>query len=123
VVDDFGNEAYKSITISVIEEDVQKPVLSLMNPKSGLYIFGEKVLNINGVIIIGKVTIQATATDNIRVDRVDFYIDDSLSFRDTSLPYEWRWNDVDFGHHEIKIVAVDEGGNQAEKTIDIIKII
>lgn len=69
-----------------------------------------------GSTVSGSVAFSATATDNDRISRVDFYVDDRLIGTDTSSPYSVTWNtalETNVGH---RLVArsFDASGNTAE---------
>ncbi len=63
------------------------------------------------------VNIQATAHDNLAVDRVEFFVDDELVGVSTVPPYNYKWRlkgeDLE-GDHKIHAVAYDKAGNSAE---------
>jgi len=61
--------------------DNERPAVEITEPVNGALIQSPKL-----------VTIKATATDNIRVSRVDFYIDGTLFISDNASPYEALWN-------------------------------
>ena len=95
------------------------PEVSIITPEKGLYIFGKKILPrfIRPALIIGKITIEANATDeDSGIERVDFYINGKLKGNDTIAPYEylWKWNRPRLFHiFIIKVVAIDLNGNEA----------
>ena len=63
------------------------------------------------------VTIQATATDNIGVVKIELYIDGSLVNTLTSPPYQYSWNTTWLsGSHTIQMIAYDPAGNTATQT-------
>jgi len=95
------------------------PEVNIKIPEKGLYIFGKKILPrfIRPALIIGKITIEANATDeDSGIERVDFYINGKLKGNDTTAPYEylWKWNRPRLFHiFIIKVVAIDFNGNEA----------
>jgi hypothetical protein len=70
-----------------------------------------------GTSLTGVVPVQATATDNVGVTRVEFYVDGVLHAVQTTppaaSPYTWDWNtaDVANGSHTLKVLAYDAAGN------------
>jgi hypothetical protein len=38
---------------------------------------------------------------------VEFYIDDEIRYVDKEKPYEWLWDELAVGWHEIKVTAND----------------
>ena len=63
--------------------------------------------------------IEALASDNIGVLRVEFYINDALFASDTSAPYVVYWNTrrTAPGAYVIKAIAYDPSGNSAAATV------
>jgi glucosylceramidase len=62
----------------------------------------------------GIVTITAEANDNTGISKIEFIIDDTLVFRDTSLPYEYEWHTSEYSNckiYTIKVVAYDNSLN------------
>ena len=68
----------------------------------------------------GTVTLSATASDNVGVADVKFYVDNSTtaSATDTTSPYTASWNTtaVTNGTHTVKAVARDAAGNTSTST-------
>lgn len=85
--------------------DRSPPQLTLLNPS-------------NAAVIDQAIVVQATASDDFRVDQVQVYVDNSLATTLTSAPYNWRWDNTSAkdGDHTIKVVAVDGAGRIAEQT-------
>ena len=102
--------------------DTMPPELSVDCPEEGyLHIFGKKILPTGITIIIGDITIKASAIDmETGVSSVKFYVDDELQSIVSSPPYEWRWSEAAFLQHTLKIVAEDMAENNAEKTINVL---
>jgi len=67
----------------------------------------------NGAQVSGTVTIQVSASDDVGVARVVFYLDGVMLGADTSAPYSISWNaaDSDNGAYTLKARAVDAAGN------------
>lgn len=60
------------------------------------------------------VTIKAVASDNDRVIRVEFWVDDKLEYQDYHLPWEFSWNTtsyLDSSRHSIYACAYDAAFN------------
>ena len=64
------------------------------------------------------VTLTATATDNVGVTQVEFFVDDASVGSDSSSPYSVAWDSgaVSDGSHTVKAVARDAAGNVATST-------
>jgi len=69
--------------------------------------------------ISGEVTITAEATDNDKVDSVQFFVDDQRITTATSSPYETNWQTItsaDSMSHEVYAKAYDPAENSAESS-------
>lgn len=80
--------------------DVTPPKVTLTAPMSG-------------TTIAGLFTITATATDDVRVTKVEFYLDGALKSTDTSSPYSFSWDTrtASNGAHTLSARAYDAAGN------------
>jgi len=70
----------------------------------------------NGAIVTGQVTITASASDNVGVVSVSFYVDGQLLATDTSAPFSTTWNTkkVTPTTHTIYARATDAAGNTTQ---------
>jgi len=59
--------------------DTQAPTVSITAP-------------LNGATVSGTVSVTATASDNVGVTKVEFYLDGVLQSTDTTSPYSWSWD-------------------------------
>jgi hypothetical protein len=67
---------------------------------------------VSGSTVQGTVNINATASDNIGVTKVEFYIDGRLTAANTTAPYSYPWNTTGLtGSHTIQAKAYDSVGN------------
>jgi len=114
---------------AIVYVDDTPPDIQITKPKEGcIYFFDEERSWILGrifhkPIIIGGITIFATVSDNIGIDRVEFYIDGELVGVDETLPYSYYWETANTnGGHEIKIKAYDKIRNYNEESIDVNRI-
>jgi hypothetical protein len=83
------------------EYDTTPPTVSIQSP-------------ITSQTVNGIVTIVVETNDNEGINRVEFYIDNSLSFTDTESPYEYDWNTAqyeDFSEHIVKVISYDNSDN------------
>jgi hypothetical protein len=66
-----------------------------------------------GATVSGTTTISATASDNVGVTSVDFYVDSVLKGTDTSSPYSYSWATTGYtnGAHSIYAKAKDAAAN------------
>ena len=84
-----------------VEEYTTPPTVSIQSP-----VTNEPINEI--------VTIVVETADNEEIDRVEFYIDDSLYFTDTESPYEYVWNTTqcnDSSEHVVKVISYDKSDN------------
>lgn len=67
----------------------------------------------NGATVSGTVTVSASASDDIGVDRVEFLLDGNLLASDASAPYAASWDTATSasGAHVLSARAVDLAGN------------
>ena len=83
-----------------LNNDTQPPTVSITSPADGSTVFG-------------TTPVTASATDNVGVTEVDFYLDNVLQFSDTGPPYSFDWNTtaVGSGAHTLSAKAYDAAGN------------
>jgi thermitase len=67
----------------------------------------------NGATVSGTISVAASASDNVGVTKVEFYLNGALAATDTSSPYSWSWNTttVANGSHTLSSKAYDAAGN------------
>jgi hypothetical protein len=72
----------------------------------------------NGASVTGQVTISATASDNVGVTSVSFYVDGQLLATDSSSPFSTNWNTnpVSKTSHTLYVRATDAAGNTTQST-------
>jgi spore germination protein len=75
----------------------------------------------DGASLARKQRVEAQATDNVRVSRVEFYANGSLLSVDTSSPYAATWNTqrANKGANLIETVAYDSSGNSASARVTV----
>jgi len=98
---DTSGHSSKSSPVSVTLADTMAPATAITAP-------------LNGALVSGLVPIQATATDNVGVTRVQFYVDGTLLATDTVPPYTGGWNAGGLGlgtSHTLITKAYDAAGN------------
>ncbi|NIO72756.1 MAG: DUF362 domain-containing protein, partial [Anaerolineae bacterium] len=71
-----------------------------------------------GAVVWGVITVEATASDNVGVAKVEFYVDDVLAETVTGPPYRLLLDTatLSLGTHTLKVVAYDAMLNQAART-------
>jgi hypothetical protein len=120
-VDLIGNEETPHNTVPTFRIDAgSPPSVAITAPDVGLYLFGNKLLSLSKVFIIGAFTVEATASDaESGVYRVQFFLDGDLISEDTAAPFSAYCAVKHMGAGTIKAVAEDFSGNTAEDTLDI----
>jgi len=105
--------------------DTEPPSVNITLPKKGyLHMFGVARWKIPiGTIIIGGIKIKVSATDNLAIDRVEFYIDDTLKEVKTEPPYFYPWNEKVLGRHTIKVLVYDKSNNVGVDELNVFAII
>src|SRR5262249_46115084 len=68
---------------------------------------------LNNASISETVAVNATASDNVEVTKVEFYLDGALQSTDTVSPYSWSWNTqtATNGAHALVAKAYDASPN------------
>ena len=99
--DSNGNTSSQSGSVQATTgSDTTPPSVSISSPA-------------NGVTVSSTVTVQASASDNVGVTKVEFYLDGFLQTTDTTSPYTWSWNTASStnGSHTLSAKAYDAAGN------------
>lgn len=67
-----------------------------------------------GATVSGTVSLTCSATDNVAVTNVEFFVDGVLRGSDASAPYTFSWNStsVTNGSHALRCEALDAAGNR-----------
>jgi len=96
----------------------------ITNPQEKhLYIFGTDNGAFPFTLIIGKIDLEAQVNSNSgTVQKVEFYMDNTLQFTDTEAPYIWTWNKVSFLRHTIKVIAYFDAVDNTSNQISVWKI-
>jgi hypothetical protein len=104
--------------------DTEPPLLEIRKPEEKyLYILNSKLIPFITTLIIGPITVEVNATDVSGVQRVEFYLDNTLIDTVTSEPYAWTWNTLSLSRYTIKTIAYDQYNNHANQTITVWKIL
>jgi subtilisin family serine protease len=96
---------------TVVANDTTPPTVSVTAPRAGSS-------------ISASTTLTASASDNVGVARVEFYVDGKLIATDTASPYTTTWNPatVALGTHSITAKAYDQAGNSTTSAAVSIKV-
>jgi hypothetical protein len=98
-VGQVGTSASVPVTI---DNDMTPPTIGFTAPAEG-------------ATVRDTVTLSVTATDNVRVTRVDFYVGSTKLGSDTTSPFSYSWSTRSFanGPHTLRAVAFDAANNSA----------
>lgn len=99
---DAAGNVGTSADVTVSVPDLAPPTVQLTQPSGGS-------------TVSGTVTLAATASDNVGVSRVDFFVDSVLRGSDTTAPYGLSWDTTAAanGTHSLHARAYDAAGNSA----------
>ncbi len=98
--DAAGNRATSAGVIVTANNDTQSPTVIITEPVAG--------------IVTGTVSISASASDNVGISGVQFFLDGiTLGTEDIAAPYSVSWNTTITvgGHHTLTAIARDAAGN------------
>ena len=73
---------------------------------------------LNGATVSGTTSVTASASDNVGVTKVEFYLDGALKSTDTTSPYSWSWDTTTAtnGAHSLTTKAYDAALNVGTST-------
>jgi PKD repeat protein len=120
--DIHGAESEWSDTLHVLINENDAPIVEIVKPIKSIYVFNKTILPFFMTIIIGNIDIEITASDLGFIERIEFYIDNSLESTVTCEPYIFTWKDrslINF-KHIIKVIVYD---NLGEFSIDEITVL
>ena len=116
-VDSTGNEgAHGTTTFSI---DNTPPTVEITAPEPGLYLFGNKLLDMSKPFIIGAFTAEAVADDSQGVAVVQFLLNGEIVGEDTEAPFDTYVAVKNMGAAELGVTAIDGVGNSAEDSMDL----
>ena len=101
-----GYDDHDDLVFAVAESsDTTPPATSITSPTAG-------------ATVSGTVTVEASATDNVGVAKVEFYVDGALKSTDTTAPYQFAWSTgtVPNGSHALQSKAYDAVNNAGTST-------
>jgi hypothetical protein len=116
-VDKTGNEGqHQTVTFTI---DNTPPTVAITAPEPGLYLFGNKLLDMSKAFIIGAFTIEATADDTQGIAFVKFFLNGEEIGADVTAPYSTYCAVKNMGAATIEAVAEDGVGNSADDSLDV----
>ena len=91
-----------TVTVNNVTADTTAPATSITSPAAG-------------ATVSGAVNIAASASDNVGVSKVEFYVNGALKGTDTTSPYSYSWSttSVANGAYSLTSKAYDAAGNSA----------
>jgi len=115
------------VGVQVVEGGNLPPSINIDFPKDGkVYFFGRQInlldsLTFNKTFLFGRCTFTAKASDNDGIEKVELYIDGTLTQNYTAEPYEYTYTNsrIFQFQHTIRFVAYDTKGKSASSTLDI----
>jgi hypothetical protein len=77
-----------------------------------------------GDTVLGTVSVQATAADNVAVKKVEFFVDGTLTATDTSSPFSFQWDTTKTtnGSRALAAKAYDTSGNVGESSAVVVTV-
>lgn len=98
--DAAGNAGQSSAVQVTVNNDKTAPVTSITSPAGG-------------TTVSGSVTVVSSASDNVAVTKVEFYVNDALQATDSATPYSFNWNTTSLatGSYTLTTKSYDAAGN------------
>lgn len=92
--------------------DLEKPTISITNPTQNPF-----------TLVADNTLISVVATDNIAVDKIDFYFEDTLqgSWKKSAINLQTSFAPLPAGTYLLKFIAYDTSGNSTEVILTVIK--
>lgn len=105
-LDRAGNSTIRTVVVTLKNPDATPPGVTITAPA-------------NAATVAGTISITATATDNLGVQKVRFWVDGTYLSYDMNAPYAKAWNTTSVANsaHTIRVQAVDWLENVSETTI------
>lgn len=98
------------------------PSVSITKPINGIYLNNNRILPFSRPLIIGPITIEATASQvPFGIDHVTFSINNRVRFTDTEAPYSWTWSSPSLFKHTITVIAYDKSGGSTSANLLVSK--
>jgi len=119
-VDNVGNEE-THLTVPIIKIDVDEPRVTITSPEPGFYLFGNKILPMGSIVLIGVFTLEVSIVDDESgVFRAQFFLDDNLIGESTGPFFSIKCFEKHNGPGVIKVIAEDFVHNTGEATLEIV---
>ena len=110
-VGNVGQSGVVIVNVNNLVPDTSPPVVFITAPA-------------NNATVSGTVTVTASASDNVRVTRVEFYVNGSLKTTDSAGPYNYVWDTrtVANGRYTLTAKAYDAAGNVGQSTNIVVTV-
>jgi len=96
--------------------------MEVTRPENAVYVFDKKILPFFIPLSFGKITIETLVTSKeYDIEKVEFYIDDTLLSTVPTEPYSWTWKTLAFSKHTVKVIAYDTLGRILVRTFIMVK--
>jgi PKD repeat protein len=114
-----GNIGWNSTAFNVITSAVNTTFNSCLPSCSQLTV--NWTSPVNGQIFndFNPIPLSVTATANVPVLKVEFYVNNVLVGTDNTSPYSINWTPVSYGNYNLKAIAYDNSGTKNVRQIDI----
>ena len=114
----------------VIEGGNLPPLVGIRRPTMGkLHIFGTPIVKsiTKNTVIIGRTTVEVNASDDSKVEKVEFYINGKLKQTVSEEPYKWSFRKIGLFRniirkHTIEVKAYDDLDKSSTASIDVIAL-
>lgn len=75
--------------------------------------------------VTGSVTVSASASDNVGVTRVEYYVNGALAATDTQSPYQFSWDagSLASGNYTLSAKAYDAAGNVGTSSSVVVNVV
>lgn len=111
--DSLANVSISSLKL-IVDNDHTPPTVSLTDPPHGAFVIGKSV------------SLSAFSSDNLGVERVQFYLDNDVVLGvDFSSPYNILWDSTTIanGRHKISARVFDTSGNSSISKVHTVKVV
>ncbi|MEO7142541.1 MAG: S8 family serine peptidase, partial [Bryobacteraceae bacterium] len=101
--------AYKALLGTGSSGDTTPPAVTLSSPS-------------NGAAVNGSIAVQGTATDNVGVSRIEFFVDGNLAAATAySSPFSFPWNTTSAANatHTLTVNAYDAANNVGQASVSV----
>lgn len=101
-------DAYKAVSAAKSSVDTIPPSVSITSPA-------------NNATVSGTIQVQGSATDNVGVTKIQFYIDGQLVSSAASSPFSFSWNTTSAANasHTLAVHAYDAAGNVGSASLNV----